>query len=70
VDRVLTCQCGRAFPATTYNRKYCSVQCRRRAERQQGATHPEDWADFWATLGEVPTYEAIPTPTVPAAKRR
>ena len=42
--RIVICRCGRSFPATRPNAAYCSIRCRRRAERAK--VNP-DLAESW-----------------------
>jgi hypothetical protein len=64
----MTCPvCGGPVLLTTYgnrvyhNRTYCSIRCRRDAghakEREQRTSRAADWTDFWAALGDVPTFD-------------
>jgi hypothetical protein len=54
----MTCRCGRPCPATTYNRRYCSVRCRRLAQYAKERTvRGARWDDFWRTVGDQPALE-------------
>lgn len=67
--------CGGLVLLSTYNRRYCSIRCRRAAqyakERDQHRTsRAANWTEFWNALGDVPTLgdETIPTHDKLAAK--
>jgi hypothetical protein len=70
----VTCACGRRCRMTTYNRKFCSVRCRRAAERAQArvaqATNAAVWDEFWNEVGDVPLAATVADDQITKVARR